>query len=103
MSVVNPLTAGSDIARTLPNISPPPSKESPLKPNLGRFAADVVKISNLGLDKQQKEVHIDASREIDNIANEVIRISSTIGRAHSVGNLTSHQAIELYSKIANLL
>jgi len=103
MSVINPLTAGSDIARALSLKSTPPPKESPLKPKLGNFATDVVKISSLGLEKQQKEVHLEASRKIEDIANEVIRISSTIGRAQSVGNLTRHQASELYSKIANFL
>ncbi len=103
MSVINPLTASSDIAHTQPNTSTSLPKESPLKPKLGYFAADVVNISNLALEKQQKEMHIDASRKIDDIANEVIRISSTIGRARSVGNLTGNQASELYNKIANLL
>jgi len=103
MSVINPLTVSSDIARALPNISHSTTKESPLKPNFGRFADDIVKISNLGLEKQQKEVHIEASKEIDNIANEVIRISSTIGRARSVGNLSNHQASQLYNKIADIL
>ncbi|MCJ8293691.1 MAG: hypothetical protein MJK15_04725 [Colwellia sp.] len=103
MSIINPLTASSDIARARSQTSTPLPKESLLKPELGSFATDVVKISRLGLEKQQKEIHIEASREIEDIANEVIRISSTIGRARSVGNLTPHQASELYSKIANLL
>lgn len=103
MSIINPLTASSDIARALSQTSTSPPKESPLKPELGSFATDVVKISRLGLEKQQKEIHIEASRKIEDIANEVIRISSTIGRARSIGNLTPHQASELYSKIANLL
>ena len=103
MSIINPLTASSDIAHSLPKTNSPPNKESPLKPDLGSFASDVVNISSLGLEKQQKEIHIDASRKIEDIANEVIRISSTIGRARSVGNLTSTQASELYSKIASLI
>ena len=103
MSVINPLTAGTDIARALSTTSTSPPKESPLKPDFGSFAADVVNISLLGLEKQQKEVQVEASRKIEDIANEVIRISSTIGRARSIGNLTSNQASELYNKIANLL
>jgi hypothetical protein len=103
MSVINPLTAGSDIALTLPKTNVSPTKESPLKPQLGIFANDVLKISKVGLEKQQQEVHIEASREIEDIANEVIRISSTIGKARSLGSLTNHQASELYNKIASLL
>ena len=103
MSVINPLTASSDIASTLPQTRRPSQSKSLLKPDLGDFAADVVKISQLGLAKQQKAAQIDATREIEDIANKVIRISSTIGRARSVGNLTNHQASELYSKIAALL
>ncbi len=103
MSVINPLTASSDIARSLPKDSSPLKKESPIKPNLEDFATDVVNISSLGLEKQQKEMHIDALRKFEDIANEVIRVSSTIGRARSVGNLTSNQARELYSKIARMI
>ncbi len=103
MSVINPLTASSDIARAVAKTIPPLTDSSPIKPTLGSFAADVVKISTLGLEKQQKEIQIDASNKVEDIANKVIRVSSSIGRARSVGNLTNHQASELYSKIANLL
>jgi hypothetical protein len=48
-------------------------------------------------------MHIEASRKIGDIANEVVKVSSTIGRAHSVDNLSNHQASELYNKITNLL
>ncbi len=103
MSVIPPLTASSDIARSSPKETPPLTKGSPLTPNLGVFAADVVNISSLGLEKQQKEIEIDAAKKIKNIANDVVRVSSTIGRARSVGNLTSSQASELYNKIASLI
>ena len=103
MSVSNPLTASSDIARSLVFNGNTTTQEKPLKPDLGVFSKDIVEISQLGLAKQQKETLIEASREIEDIANEVIRVSSTIGRARSIGNLTNSQAANLYSKIASLL
>jgi len=103
MSVMNPLTASSDIARAVTNKNPNLAKPSPLKPPLGVFADDVVKISTLGLEKQQKEMQIETSSKISDIANEVIRVSSSIGRAKAIGNLTNSQATDLYDKISNLL
>ncbi len=103
MSVINPLTASSDIARTETSITPLSKEDSKVKPTLGNFADDILNISTLGLEKQQKEIHIDASNKIDYIANEVIRVSSSIGRAKATGNLTTNQATELYKKISNLL
>ena len=103
MSVANPLTASSDISRSLFFKASDAVKEKPLKPDLGFFSKDIVEISRLGIEKQQKETQVDASREIEDIASEVIKISSTIGRAHSVGNLTNSQATNLYNKITTLL
>lgn len=103
MSIATPLTASSDISRNLDLRIKITGKEKPLKPDLGIFSTDVVEISRLGIEKQQKEIQIEASREIEDIANEVIRVSSTIGRARSVGNLTNNQATNLYNKIAALL
>jgi len=103
MSIANPLTASSEITRSIRPIAIAISKEKPLKPDLGIFSKDVVEISKLGIEKQQKETQVETSREITDIASEVIRISSTIGRAQSVGNLTNSQATNLYNKIASLL
>jgi len=102
MSVANPLTASSDIARSIV-LNTSFTKEKPLKPDLGVFESDIVKISQLGLEKQQKETQVEASRKIEDIANEVIRINSTIGRARSINNLTNNQATDLYNKISSLL
>jgi hypothetical protein len=63
----------------------------------------MVEISQLGLEKQQKETQMEVSSEIKDIANEVISVNSTIGRTQSIGNLTNSQATDLYSKIASLL
>ena len=57
----------------------------------------------MDIEKQQKVIPVEASRESEGIANEVIRISSTICRARNIGNLTNSQATNLYNKIASLL
>jgi hypothetical protein len=85
MSVANPLTASGDIARSLGSKSASITKGRPLKPDLGVFASNVVKISKLGIEKQQKETQVESTRKIEEIAIEVIRSSSNIGKAHSVG------------------
>ncbi|ALO34273.1 hypothetical protein CMT41_05665 [Colwellia sp. MT41] len=103
MSIANPLTASSIIQRAAKPKITEEIKKNPLKPDLGVYAKDVVNISKLGLEKQQKATQIEASRTIEDLANKVIRISSTIGRARSVGNLTNSQATSLYNKIAALL
>lgn len=103
MSIANPLTASSDISQSFASRVIALEKEKTLKPDLGVFSADVVEISKLGIEKQQKELQVEASREIEDIASEVISISSTIGRARSIGNLTNNQATNLYNKIATLL
>lgn len=103
MSIANPLTASSEITLNVSQNAINTTKDSPLKPDLGVFSKDVVEISKLGLEKQQKETQVDASRKIEDIASEVVSISSTIGRARSVGNLTNSQATSLYNKIATLL
>lgn len=105
MSSANLLTAASDIQRALtprPNQSNI-SKDKALKPDFGEFEKDMLSISSLAQEKLQKEKQIQTNQEIDNIANEVIRISSSIGKARSTGGLTSSQATELYNKIASLL
>ncbi|WP_440875610.1 hypothetical protein [Thalassotalea sp. PLHSN55] len=104
MSVANPLTAASDIAKVKPELSSVSlAKEKPLKPDLKEFSADVVEISSLAQEKLAKETQVEATRKIEDIASQVIRISSSIGKAKSMGNLTNQQATELYNKIASLL
>jgi hypothetical protein len=106
MSIVNSLTASRVIP---PSIMPTSTEVSqyrqnkPLKADLGIYAKDVIEISKLGIEKQQKETQVEATKAIEKIASEVVSISSTIGRAHLVGNLTSSQATKLYHKVALLL
>ncbi len=103
MTTVPPLTASVDIAKA----NKSPADSSVAKPFLaaefGSFAKDVVDISNLAIEKQQQESQLQTTKEIEDIANDVIRVTSTIGRAKSVGNLTNTQATELYNKISSLL
>jgi hypothetical protein len=103
MSIANPLTASSAIQRAFIQKSDELSKDNPLKPNLDVYAKDVIEISKLGLEKQQKDVQVEASRNIEGTANEVIRVSSTIGKAKAVDNLTHNQATNLYNKVSGLL
>ena len=67
MSIANPLTASSVIQRTFISKSEEISKEKPLKPDLGVYAKGVVAISKLGLERQQRETQIEASRSSEGI------------------------------------
>ncbi len=104
MSISNPLTAGSDIQRaTSSKVINQNTADTKSQSRFGEFANDIVNISRLGLEQQQKETAIEASRDIEKIANEVVRVSSSIGQARSSGNLNQQQATKLYNKIASLL
>lgn len=103
MSIANPLTVSSIIQPIATQKLEETSKVKPLRPDFGVYAKDIVEISELGLEKQQKEIQIEASRSIEDIANEVIKVSSTIGKAKISGNLTNNQAANLYNKISALL
>jgi hypothetical protein len=103
MSIATPLTASSVIQRSIMPTSAEVSKDKPLKSDLGVYAKDVVEISKLSIEKEQKETQLEATRSIEGIASEVIKISSSLGKARSTGNLTNSQATTLYNKIASLL
>lgn len=110
MTIINPLTARPNmqpesLARQAPKVNSAElsSREKPIKPEVGIYADDLLEISSLGLEKQQKESQIDGSQKPKELADEVINISSTTGRLSSVGNLSHSQATTLYNKIARLL
>jgi len=103
MSIANPLTASNAITRVKPPTITASAKPNPISPDLGVFSDDILDISTKGLEKQQAETQINASQEISNIESDVVRVSSSIGRAKSLGNLSSEQAAALYKKIASLL
>jgi len=100
----NPLTASIDIQKTVSTFKPLAKVTGEtVNKKLGEFADDILNISTLGHEKQQKEVQLEASQKINDIANDVIRVSSSIGKARFSGNLTNSQATNLYNKIAALL
>lgn len=98
----SPLTASIDIQKASVALSQSTVSSKPVnKKTLGEFADDILTISSLGQEKQHKENQIN-NQETD-IASDIVRVSSSIGRAQSLGNLTNNQAIKLYNKIAALL
>jgi len=101
----NPLTASIDIQKTAATFeqSSKVTGTAVSQKNLGEFADDILNISTLAHEKQREEAQLQASQEINDIANDVIRVSSSIGRARTLGNLTNSQATSLYNKIAALL
>lgn len=105
MLASNPLTASLDIQKAGSSFKPSTEATSPKEKEtkLGEFADDILNISTLGHEKQRKETQLQKNQEIKDIANDVIRVSSSIGRARTLGTLTNSQATDLYNKIAALL
>lgn len=108
MLTSNPITASIDIQKASATSEPSAviidsTADKAKEGKLGEFADDILNISTLGHEKQSKEAKLQASQQINDIANDVIRVSSSIGRARTLGNLTNSQATSLYKKIAALL
>lgn len=108
MLASNPLTASTDIQKSASTLKPLVKEIGPMVnkvngENLGEFTDDILNISTLGRKKQRQETQLETSQKINDIANDVIRVSSSIGRARTSGNLTNSQATNLYNKIAALL
>ena len=105
MSSVNPLTIGAEIqvaaVSTATAAQSPSVKNS--KSTFGEFQSDIVNISSLARKKQQQDQQNKADQQIKNLNNEVIEVTSSIGRNTSSGNLSQEQAAALYNKIASLL
>ncbi|WP_114325248.1 hypothetical protein [Candidatus Colwellia aromaticivorans] len=101
----NPLTASIDIQRTTSTFKQlaKVTNETENKTKLGEFADDILNISTIGHQKQRTEAQLQANQKINDIANDVIRVSSSIGKARTLGNLTNSQATNLYNKISALL
>jgi hypothetical protein len=104
----NPLTASIYIQKAASTFKSSITETSEMvdktkQGKLGEFSDNILNISTLGLEKQRKETQLQSNQEINDIANDVIRISSSIGKARSSGNLTNSQATNLYNKIAALL
>jgi hypothetical protein len=103
MSIANPLTASSDIQLAPRRTISPESKPSPIKIDVGEFAGDLVEISQQGIEKQKRAAQLESKQAVEKISNDVVRVSSSIGKARSQGNLSTEQATALYNKIASLL
>ena len=104
MSVASPLTAGSEIAvSSITEQRTSVVDETNLSQSqFGQFNQDIVTISKLAREKQQQSER-SAEQEIQQIATDVIRVTSTIGLSKAAGNLTETQASKLYKEIAALL
>jgi hypothetical protein len=98
MSIALPLTAGSEIQKAGALQKQKGSESSSSR--FGVFSDDVIKISQLGLQKQLSEKLTETSVST---SNESVRVSSTIGKSQSVSNLTQTQATQLYKDIAAIL
>ncbi|WDE12153.1 hypothetical protein [Thalassomonas haliotis] len=104
MSIANPLTAGSEIQRVAVTSQTQVKPTTAPEKSFGVFAEDVLEISSLGREKLQKENQLDAAnRQIEQIAKEFIRVSSSIGKSEVANNLSHEQATALYKAIAALL
>ncbi|WDD99364.1 hypothetical protein [Thalassomonas actiniarum] len=104
MSIANPLTAGIETQRVA--VASPTQVKATETPetSFGVFAEDVLEISSLGREKLQKENQLDAAnRQIEQIAKEFIRVSSSLGKSEVANNLNHEQATTLYKAIAALL
>jgi hypothetical protein len=105
MLASNPLTASIDIqkaASTFNQLTEVTSKPAS-KTKFGEFADDILNISTLALEKQQTEAQIQENKKTNDVGNDFIRVSSSIGESRTLGNLTHSQATNLYNKIAALL
>mgnify|MGYP000088103645 FL=1 len=103
MADLSSLTISNSILRIPPVNIKIESELTPIKPVQNEFSDSVVEISQLAVTLQTNEAQQSAVKEIEKIADDVVRVSSTIGKAKSQGNLTAEQAADLYNKIAQLL
>ncbi|MDP2561580.1 hypothetical protein [Psychrobium sp. 1_MG-2023] len=109
MTQINPLVAGAEIAlaRSSSNSAADQhitqNRAGLPKPDLGEFKKEVVQVTQLAREKQQQEQGLQALSQDKPQANEAIRVSSSLGKSQSVGQLTETQAIKIYKQIANIL
>lgn len=103
MSIANPLNAGIEVNRANISHNRQVISERESKAKFGEFTRDVVQISQLGRQKQLEEKGLEATQEAVENTPQSVRVSSTIGRSQTMGNLTKSEATELYKDIAALL
>ncbi len=102
MSELVSLNSNSTINKVLTTASKALSQQANISDVDKKLVVDTIAISKQGAEIQQQESQLSAATNRD-VANDMIRVSSTIGKSQSVGNLTNNQATELYEQIAKLL
>ncbi|QBG35209.1 hypothetical protein [Litorilituus sediminis] len=102
MSELVSLNSNSTINKVLTTASKALSQQANISDVDKKLVVDTIAISKQGAEIQQQESQLSAATNRE-IANDMIRVSSTIGKSQSVGNLTNNQATELYEQIAKLL
>ncbi len=105
MPVRAPVTAGVEINTAFVNRlsqQDEATKQAAADEKSGYLPEDSLDISKRARSKQQ-QTELDTKSDIEGIAQDVIRVSSTIGKAKSAGNLSAEQAAKLYKEIAALL
>ncbi len=104
MPTTNPVNTNSTIIQHGLNMKTSTLNAEPTSVKTGApDLSDLVEISKLATERQQQKTQLETSKRIKEVAVDVVKISSTIGKAQSSNNLTNNQAIELYQKIAKLL
>lgn len=104
MPTTSPVNAYSNIIQQGLSIKTSVLNAKPTEIKLGKpDLSDLVVISKIATEKQQQSTQLEASKQIKEIAIDVVKISSTIGKARSSNNLTNSQATDLYQQIAKLL
>lgn len=102
MSELVSLNSNSTINSVLTTASKALSQQANISDVDKKLVVDTIAISKQGAEIQQQESQLSAATNRE-VANDMIRVSSTIGKSQSVGNLTNNQATELYEQIAKLL
>lgn len=96
------LNSSSPINRVLTNAAKTLNQQTNVSDIDKQLARDTIAISKQATEIQRQESQLSASSNRE-VANDMIRVSSTIGKTQSVGNLTNNQATELYEEIAKIL
>ena len=99
MSLLDPVTAGTELARALASRqqrSPLPNSEAVTDV----FAADRLSLSRQALQQLQAEQQL---ASFGSPASQSVSVSSSTGHSQSRGNLSAEQALALYRRIASQL
>ena len=100
MKTITTLEQNIDIAPRRFNIKV--DNSNPIAPTKPSFS-EVVDISETAVEKYNQSQAFDNNKVKDKIAEDIIRVTSTIGRSGSARNLTNNQATAIYQQIEKLL